>query len=302
MGTAEFAVPSLDRLIQDGHSVKAVITAPDKPSGRGQQVSGSPVKEFAVGKGIALLQPENLKSEVFLEELRTIPHDLQVVVAFRILPDMVFEIPKYGAINLHASLLPDYRGAAPINRVIMNGEKETGVNTFIIQKGVDTGMILDKESTRIGENETAGELHDRLMLTGAELMSRTVRAFTDESYKAIPQEDSGNLHSAPKIFNKDCKIDWNLPAKSIHDFIRGLSPYPGAWTILDDKVLKIYLAGYEIADHNEPHGTLLSDEKTYLKSAVDGGFVKLFEVKVEGKKRLKITDFLAGSRIKKFAV
>ncbi len=302
MGTPEFAIPPLQALIDAGYPVIAVVTAPDKPSGRGKKLSESPVKKFALEQGIKVLQPEKLKDPGFISELESLKPDLQVVVAFRMLPKQVWSIPPKGTFNLHASLLPQYRGAAPINWAIINGEKKTGLTTFFIDEKIDTGEIIARVEVSIGEDETAGELHDRMMFIGAELALQTVKDIENERIKTLPQSDLGKdlkLKPAPKIFREDCKIDWNNKGESVHNFIRGLSPYPAAWTLISDQnntqsQLKIYLSDYENIDHGEVPGTLISDQKNYLKVAVQDGFTEILEVQLAGKKRLNIKEFLIG--------
>lgn len=304
MGTPDFAVPSLDILLKNGYEIASVVTAPDKPAGRGRQLRTSPVKDFALRRGLPVLQPEKLKDPVFLERLRDLDAGLFVVVAFRMLPSQVWQMPRKGAFNLHASLLPRYRGAAPINRAIMNGEKETGVTTFFIGESIDTGAILLQEKLSIAGDETAGELHDRLMLAGADLVLRTVRGIEMDSLIPLSQEavlqregwTEDSLPPAPKIFKEDCRIDWDAPSGSIHNLIRGLSPYPAAYTTLNGKSLRVFKSRPERVVHNEPAGTVRSDNRTYLKIAVNGGYVHLEEVQLEGKKRMDIREFLKGYR------
>lgn len=299
MGTPEFAVASLAALLEAGEEVVAVVTGPDRPAGRGQKLSQSAVKQFAVEKGIPVLQPEKLKDPEFVEQLRQYKADLQIVVAFRMLPEIIWNMPPKGTVNLHASLLPQYRGAAPINQAIMNGETETGVTTFLLQHEIDTGNVLFAEKVAIGPTDTAGVLHDKLMKTGAELITKTVRALAEGNVTPIPQEDLGttNLHAAPKIFKEDCLIDWNHPTDKVYNHIRGLSPYPAAFTYLHNKVLKIYAAEKELAtDHQAlpTAGTPLSDGKTHLKFATVDGFIQAVEVQLEGKRRMQVGEFLRG--------
>jgi methionyl-tRNA formyltransferase len=240
MGTPDFAVATLQRLVENGFEVVAAITAPDKPVGRGQKMSESPVKKYALSRGIPVLQPEKLKNNAFLEELANYKADLQVVVAFRMLPEAVWAMPKMGTINLHGSLLPQYRGAAPINWAVINGEIITGVTTFFIEKEIDTGNVIFSENIEIKATDTAGDLHDRMMWIGGDLMVKTVKAIESGVYPSVKQDFSQELKPAPKIFKETCKIDWQQDAKAIYDFVRGLSPYPAAWTTLDGKVLKIF--------------------------------------------------------------
>lgn len=300
MGTPEFAVTSLDELIKAGSEIVGVVTAPDKPAGRGRKVSESAVKQYAVANGLKVLQPEKLKSEEFLSELKALGADLQVVVAFRMLPEVVWNMPPKGTINLHASLLPQYRGAAPINWVLINGEKESGVTTFFLKHDIDTGDILFTEKVTLTGHETAGELYDRLMYKGAGLLVKTVKAVESGRYTENPQEHltAGiELKHAPKIFKEDCKIDWNQPAEKVYNLIRGLSPYPAAYTVLNDKILKVFGAEYELAETDEEPGEFFSDNRTFLKASAQGGFVILTDVQVEGKKRMGIEEFLRGVKL-----
>jgi methionyl-tRNA formyltransferase len=300
MGTPEFAVASLDALIQSGSDIVGVITAPDKPAGRGQQMNESAVKKYAVANGLKVLQPVKLRDEEFLEELRSLNADLQVVVAFRMLPEVVWNMPPSGTINLHASLLPQYRGAAPINWVLINGEKESGVTTFFLKHEIDTGHILFTEKVTLTGRETAGELHDRLMDKGAGLLVKTVKAVESGRYTENPQEqlaDGIELKHAPKIFKEDCNINWDQPAEKAYNFIRGLSPYPTAYTTLNDKILKVFGAEYELAETSEQPGEFFSDNRTFLKVSAKDGFVHLTDVQMEGKKRMGIEEFLRGVRL-----
>lgn len=302
MGTPAFAVASLSALIEAGKQVVAVITSPDRPAGRGQKLQQSPVKVFAMEHGIPVMQPEKLKDPAFLEELRGYQADLQVVVAFRMLPEQVWNMPPRGTLNLHASLLPQYRGAAPINHAIMNGESETGVTTFLLQHEIDTGDILFAEKTRIGPEENAGELHDRLMNTGAALVVKTVRAIADGTATPKSQDLSavrGSLRSAPKIFREDTRIDWDQPVEVIHNRIRGLSPYPAAFTTLYDKSIKIYRAEkIPVASGTilPNAGTVVTDGKTFLRFVAADGFIDIMELQAEGKRRMEVVEFLRGLR------
>ncbi|MDO3642579.1 methionyl-tRNA formyltransferase [Mucilaginibacter sp. L3T2-6] len=300
MGTPQFAVASLDALIKAGCNIVAVVTAPDKPAGRGKKLSESAVKQYAVENGIKVLQPEKLKDPDFLEELKALKADLQVVVAFRMLPEVVWNMPPRGTINLHASLLPQYRGAAPINWVLINGEKESGVTTFFLKHEIDTGDILFTEKVTLSGHETAGELHDRLMAKGAGLLVKTVKGVESGRYNEHPQSvlaEGVELKNAPKIFKEDCLIDWNQPAESIYNKIRGLSPHPAAYTLLNDKVLKIYRAEYEITEPGLQPGGFVSDNKSHLKFAAPDGYVLLTEVQMEGKKQMDIEAFLRGVKL-----
>ncbi|WP_316846953.1 methionyl-tRNA formyltransferase [Pedobacter psychrodurus] len=297
MGTPDFAVASLDALVQANFDVVAVVTAPDKPAGRGQKLNESAVKKYAVEKGIPVLQPEKLKNPEFIEELRSYQADLQVVVAFRMLPVVVWSMPAKGTINLHGSLLPQYRGAAPINHAIINGEKESGVTTFFLKEQIDTGDIILSDSVPIADDETAGELHDKLMVVGAALLVKTLHAIEAGNIREQPQPQSDDLKHAPKIFKEDCKIDWNDSAQAIHNLIRGLSPYPTAFTLLNDKNLKVFKAEIEDKEPGITAGGFLTDGKTYLKFAAKDGFIKLLDIQYEGKKRMLIKDFLRGMRL-----
>ncbi len=298
MGTPAFAVPSLRILLDNGYEVAAVVTATDKLGGRGKkQVIRSAVKQFAQEKGIRVLQPKNLKSPEFLDQLRALDADLQIVVAFRMLPKAVWDMPPLGTFNLHASLLPKYRGAAPINWAIIKGEKETGLTTFFINENIDTGDILRQVRLKIGPHETAGELHDRMMETGAGLVLQTVKSIQEGA--AHPVRQAGEeASSAPKIFHETCRIDFNRPGQEVHDFIRGLSPYPSAWTVLDDKELKVLRASWEKGKPPRSlPGDILTDNKTHLSVAVPDGIVHLLEIKMEGKRKMKVRDFLNGYSI-----
>jgi len=302
MGTPEFAVASLDALVNAGCTVVAVITAPDKPAGRGLKLQESAVKKYAVEKGLKVLQPEKLKNTQFLEELRSLKADVQVVVAFRMLPELVWNMPAMGTINVHASLLPQYRGAAPINWAIINGEKETGVTTFKLKHEIDTGDILLQEKTAIGENETAGELHDKLKKLGAKVLVRTIQGLADDTLKEVSQSEIPNAQSetikhAPKIFTETCKIDWNKPVDEIHNLIRGLSPFPGAFTHLNEKLLKIYRSEKEHKQSLITPGQFETDGKTFLKFAGTDGFILLKELQTEGKKKMTVEDFLRGYKL-----
>ncbi|WP_316849616.1 methionyl-tRNA formyltransferase [Pedobacter agri] len=297
MGTPDFAVASLDALVQANFDVVAVITAPDKPAGRGQKMNESAVKRYAIEKNIPVLQPEKLKNPEFLEQLKAYQADLQVVVAFRMLPEVVWNMPPKGTINLHGSLLPQYRGAAPINHAIINGEKESGVTTFFLTHEIDTGAIIQSASTPISDEETAGDLHDKLMHIGAELLVKTVTAIEKGDYTEQPQPQNDVLKHAPKIFKDDCKINWNNSSQQIFNLIRGLSPYPTAFTLLNDKTLKIFKAELEDKEPAIVAGGFLTDGKTYLKFATKDGFIKLLDIQYEGKKRMAIEDFLRGMRL-----
>jgi methionyl-tRNA formyltransferase len=294
MGTPEFAVPSLDILVRKGYNVVGVVTATDKWGGRGKKkLLEPPVKKYALAHGIPILQPSNLKSAEFQEKLRAWNADLQVVVAFRMLPEAVWSMPRIGTFNLHGSLLPKYRGAAPINWAIINGEKETGVTTFFIRHEIDTGDILLQDRLPIAPDETAGEVHDRMMHVGAESVLKTIQLIETGKYE-LKQQDHSQASKAPKIFHETCEIDFNQPTQTIHNFIRGLSPYPAAWTTLDDKKLKILRTGMENQSHDQPPGTFLSDNKNWVKVATQDGFVWLHELQLQGRKRMMVKDFLNG--------
>lgn len=298
MGTPDFAVASLDILVQNGYDIAGVITAPDKPAGRGLQLQESAVKKYAVAKGLKVLQPEKLKNPDFLEELQALKADLQVVVAFRMLPEAVWNMPPLGTINVHASLLPDYRGAAPINWALINGEKVSGVTTFKLQHAIDTGNVLYNAQVPIREDETAGELHDALMQTGAEVLLKTVNAIAAGTAEEKPQPalDPAQIKHAPKIFKDDCRINWEQPLDQIYNLVRGLSPYPTALTMLHDKQLKIFKAAKEHATPSVAPGQVVSDQKTFLKIAAPDGYLLLQEIQLEGKKKMDIEAFLRGYR------
>ncbi|WP_316736444.1 methionyl-tRNA formyltransferase [Pedobacter aquatilis] len=297
MGTPDFAVASLNALVEADFDVVAVVTAADKPAGRGQKLSESAVKKYAVEKGIPVLQPEKLKNPEFLAQLKSYNADLQVVVAFRMLPEVVWAMPAKGTINLHGSLLPQYRGAAPINHAIINGEKESGVTTFFLTHEIDTGDIIQSATVEIADNDNAGDLHDKLMNVGADLLVKTVTSIAEGNYKEQPQPQSDILKHAPKIFKEDCKVDWNKSSVEVFNLIRGLSPYPTAFTLLNEKTLKIFKAEIEEKEAAIVAGGFLTDGKTYLKFATKDGFIKLLDIQYEGKKRMLIEDFLRGMRL-----
>ena len=297
MGTPDFAVASLNALVEAGFNVVGVVTAADKPAGRGQKLQESAVKQYAVAKGLKVLQPLKLKDPEFIQELQALQADLQVVVAFRMLPEIVWNMPAKGTINLHASLLPQYRGAAPINHAIINGEKESGVTTFFLKHEIDTGDTIFSERVAIGEDETAGELHDQLMNVGAGLLVKTVKAIEEGNYTEQPQIQSDSLKHAPKIFKEFCMINWDQPAKTVYNLIRGLSPYPTAFTKLGEKTLKVFKAELENETPDIAPGKFLSDGKTYLKFAAKDGYIKLTDLQYEGKKRMTVEEFLRGMRL-----
>ena len=299
MGTPDFAVASLDALLKEGYDIAGVVTAPDKPAGRGQKIHESPVKQYAIAKGLQVLQPLKLKDPEFHQQLKSLNADLQVVVAFRMLPEVVWSMPPKGTINLHGSLLPKYRGAAPINWAVINGETETGVTTFFLQQEIDTGNIILSRSVPIDENETAGQVHDKLMITGAELLVETVKAIESGTIEPIPQaqiHSEEDLPQAPKIFKEDCQINWNQSARKVYNLIRGLSPYPAAYTIFKDKTLKIYAGELLNKEPGIQPGGFLSDGKTYLKFACLDGFLCVRDIQLEGKKRMTVEEFLRGFR------
>jgi len=299
MGTPEFAVASLDALLNEGFDIVGVITAPDKPAGRGQALKESAVKQYAQAKGLNILQPHKLKDEIFLESLRSLNADLQVVVAFRMLPEIVWNMPPKGTINLHGSLLPQYRGAAPINWAIINGETQTGVTTFFLKHEIDTGDILFSEPVNIASDETAGNIHDKLMEVGAELLVKTVKAIESGDYQETAQDELENtdLRHAPKLFKENCLINWSCPAKDVYNLIRGLSPYPAAFTHLNDKTLKIFKAEIEERTPEIKPGQFETDGKTYLKFACEDFFISVKDIQMEGKKRMKVDEFLRGVRL-----
>ncbi len=297
MGTPEFAVTSLKTLLDKGYNVKAVVTTPDKPAGRGKNIQFSDVKKFALEHNLPILQPEKLKSPEFLAQLKEIDADLFVVVAFRMLPKEVWAMPKRGTINLHAALLPDYRGAAPINHAIINGETETGITTFYIDEQIDTGKIIMQERCAIEPEDNIGTLYDKLMFIGAEAVCKTVDIIASGNVNAIEQDSirTEGLHPAPKITKEFCQINWNNKSVDIHNLIRGLSPYPAAWCYLKDEITaKIFTSAYIVEKHNLAVGTFVSDNKSFLKVATQDGFVSILELQMQGKKRMAIKDFLNG--------
>lgn len=297
LGTPDFAVASLQALVEAGLQVVAVVTMPDKPAGRGLKMQASPVKIYAESQGIAVLQPPRLKDPIFLKALAEYQADIQIVVAFRMLPELVWNMPPLGTFNLHASLLPQYRGAAPINWAIVNGEYETGVTTFKLKHEIDTGDVVYREKVMIGTNTTAGELHDQLMLVGAKLIVKTVTDVLLDQAVYLPQlVSTDELKAAPKIYREHCKIAWKQTGEAIHNLIRGMSPYPAAFTHLDNAVLKIYNGNYVVRRHFDHPGQLaIADNK--LQIATSDGYYYPEEVQLEGKKRMHITDFLRGFRL-----
>ena len=300
MGTPEFAVASLHALLQEGCNIVAVVTAPDKPAGRGMLVTQSAVKKYAVENNLPILQPDKLKSPEFIDALKSLQADLQIVVAFRMLPEVVWSMPTMGTINVHGSLLPQYRGAAPINWAVINGEKETGVTTFKLQHAIDTGNILLQAILPIDENENAGEVHDKMKELGANLLLQTVKGIAEESLQEISQiETEGEivLKHAPKIFTETCKIDFAKSVDEVHNLIRGLSPFPGAFSFLQNKMLKIYTSKKEIIAPQHSIGEVVSDGKTFLKFACSNGYIHVLQLQLEGKKKMNVEDFLRGNKI-----
>ena len=303
MGTPDFAVESLTALVRDGQNVVGVVTSMDKPAGRGRKIRTSPVKDYAISENIPVLQPEKLKSPTFISALEDLQPDLIVVVAFRMLPEQVWKLPPLGTINLHASLLPQYRGAAPINRVLMNGETETGLTTFFIEQDIDTGKIILQEKVPIDPDDNAGSLHDKMKETGAGLLVRTVRAIAAGDPPMIDQANLIGHHDeikmAPKIFTEDCRVNWDLETEAVYNHIRGLSPYPAAWTILknhtgEEKILKIFSAEKEILPVKENPGTLLYDDENVLEVTCRNGIIRLMRIQLEGKRKMDTVEFLRG--------
>jgi methionyl-tRNA formyltransferase len=295
MGTPEFAVASLDALVKAGHNIVGVITAPDKPAGRGMKMNTSDVKKYAEEHSLRLLQPEKLKNPEFFEELKSLAADLQIVVAFRMLPEVVWNMPPLGTINVHASLLPKYRGAAPINWAIINGEKESGVTTFKLTHEIDTGNILLQEKVVIDDGDTAGDLHDKLMLAGASLLVKTIDGLVNGTVKEQPQTTGSVIH-APKLNTETSRIDWTKPVSGIHNLIRGLSPYPGAFTRLRNSTFKIYRSEFKEQPVETDPGSFETDNKTFLRFAASNGYIYAKDVQAEGKKRMSVEDFLRGFR------
>lgn len=294
MGTPEFAIPTLRKLVEAGHDVVAVITAPDKPAGRGLQLKPSPVKEAALELGLQVMQPEKLKDPTFVKDLQALNPELAVVVAFRMLPEIVWRMPSKGTLNLHAALLPDYRGAAPINWAIINGEKKTGATTFFIDQQIDTGDILLKTEIELPEDWTAGDLYNEMMERGGNLVIETVAGIEANTIVPQPQDEIAFVHAAPKIFKDDCRINWDQPAKKVHDFIRGMSPYPTAWTQLGDKNLKVFRSNYQLENVGEKAGeVVIQDKKTMWIQCAEGA-VEITELQFEGKKRMPTHAFLLG--------
>jgi methionyl-tRNA formyltransferase len=306
MGTPDFAVEPLRRLVEAGKDIVAVVTMPDKPAGRGHKIQFSPVKEYALSVNIPLLQPVNLKDPEFVEELRSYQADLQIVVAFRMLPEIVWNMPPLGTFNLHASLLPQYRGAAPINWAVINGETETGITTFFLQHEIDTGNIIMQEKITIAPDDNAGIVHDRLMMLGADLVLQTVNQIESGNVASIPQPD-GELKAAPKIFKDTCLINFNATAESVRNLVRGLAPYPAAWIELTDPTgnttnMKIYEVSKELCTPSHPAGTLVCDGKKILKVAVQDGYIHLDQVQLAGKKRMPAADLMRGTDLTQYKI
>ena len=302
MGTPEFAVPSLKILVENNCNVVAVITAPDKPAGRGKKILTSAVKDFALEHSIPILQPPKLKNKAFLEELKSYQADLQVVVAFRMLPELVWNMPPMGTINLHAALLPKYRGAAPINWAIINGETETGISTFFLRHKIDTGNIIFQEKEAILPEDNVGTLYERLMHKGAKLVLKTVKAIEKGAYPEQAQDLNLDMPAAPKIFREHCEINWKKTSIEIHNFVRGLSPYPAAWIILKEKSCKIYQTSLDVSKLSEKRdaigiGKYLTDNKSYLYFKTADGWIAIEELQLQGKKRMNIQAFLAGNKL-----
>lgn len=299
MGTPDFAVASLDKLVKAGYNVVGVVTAPDKPAGRGMELQQSAVKKYAVEHQLTVLQPEKLKDPAFIDQLRLLQADVQIVVAFRMLPEIVWNMPPLGTINVHGSLLPQYRGAAPINWAVINGETRTGVTTFKLKHEIDTGNILLQESFDIGENDDAGKVHDRMKEIGAALLIKTMQGLETGTLKEIPQQNitgEDSIKHAPKIFTETCQINWNNTVNNVFNLIRGLSPYPTAFTTLQHKKLKIFSASKLLKHPAIPAGNIDTDQKSYLRFACADGYIDVKELQLEGKKRMKTEDFLRGFR------
>jgi len=294
MGTPSFAVASLKALLDAKMNVVGVVTAPDKPAGRGMQLQQSAVKQFALEHQLPIAQPEKLKSPEFFAQIQAWQPDIQIVVAFRMLPESIWSLPPMGTLNVHGSLLPKYRGAAPINWAIINGEKETGVTTFRLQHAIDTGDILLQERIPISPDMTAGELHDTMMEVGAQTLVKTLHELIAGTIQSKPQEETLAILHAPKIFTKDCQIDWQQPVAQIHNLIRGLAPFPGALTKVDGKIVKLFITSIVYENPKEPIGSFVTDGKTYVRFACSDGYIQLNDIQWEGKKRMPIADFLRG--------
>jgi methionyl-tRNA formyltransferase len=301
LGTPEFAVASLDALVKAECNIVCVVTAPDKPAGRGLQLQQSAVKKYAVEHNLNILQPEKLKNEDFIAQLKLLQADVQIVVAFRMLPEIVWNMPPLGTINVHGSLLPQYRGAAPINWSIINGEKNTGVTTFKLKHEIDTGNILMQEIIPISDDETAGTLHDKMKEIGANLLVKTIKSVSENNIEEIEQLQAINhipetLQHAPKIFTDNCRIDWTKPIDEVYNLIRGLAPYPAAFTMLYEKTLKIFACNKIAEKPAKAAGSFITDHKTFLKFACSNGYINIKELQLEGKKRMSVEDFLKGFR------
>ena len=305
MGTPDFAVEGLKALVEGGYNIVGVVTMPDKPMGRHQDtLQPSPVKVYAQEHGLKIMQPVKLKDPEFVEELRSLRADLQIVVAFRMLPEIVWSMPKYGTFNAHASLLPKYRGAAPINWAVINGETETGITTFLLKHEIDTGDIIDQVRIPIADTDNVEIVHDKLMELSGKLVTKTVDSIIDGTFTTTPQDEwlkdgakEDSFAPAPKIFRETCRIDWNQPTKKIYDFIRGLSPYPAAWTTLNGKAVKIYETEKEFTAHNLQIGTIISDGKSTFKVATHDGYINVKVLQLEGKKRMPVADLLRGFKV-----
>jgi len=301
LGTPDFAVASLKALVNEGCNIVGVVTAPDKPAGRGLQLQQSAVKKYAVEQNLHILQPEKLKNEIFIKELQLLKADVQIVVAFRMLPEIVWNMPPLGTINVHGSLLPQYRGAAPINWAIIHGEKQTGVTTFKLKHEIDTGNILMQETIEINDDESAGQLHDKMQEVGANLLVNTIKELANNAVKEFEQLSNTNpeltaLKHAPKIFTETCKINWSSTVDEAYNLIRGLSPYPTAFTFLKEKKCKIFACTKTITNHTNATGDVVTDNKTYLKFACSNGYINITDLQLEGKKRMLIEEFLKGYR------
>lgn len=302
MGTPEFAVTPLKHLYESGYNIVCVVTMPDKPIGRGQKMGESAVKKYAESVGLTILQPEKLKDEEFLDSLRALDIDLGIVVAFRMLPEVVWSMPRFGTFNLHSSLLPDYRGAAPINWALINGDIVSGVTTFMLDHKIDTGAIIDRIEVAIEESDNCGTLHDKLMNVGAELVEESIKQIVGGSLKLKPQIEDGKMRPAPKIFKEDCKIDWNNDCRTIFNFVRGLSPYPAAWSDFDGAYgdafsMKIFGISYEITNHERAMGEVVTDNRTFVKVACRDGYVAINDIQMAGKKRMNVASFLCGNKM-----
>lgn len=297
MGTPEFAVQSLRSLVESNSNVIAVITVPDKPAGRGQKQMSSPVKIYAEEQAIPVLQPEKLKNPEFIAQLKSLNADLQVVVAFRMLPEIVWSMPKYGTFNLHGSLLPQYRGAAPINWAVINGETESGVTTFFIEKEIDTGKIIFQERDPISRDDDAGSVYERLMHIGGKLVVKTVQAIEEGNYPQVAQDESEEIKMAPKIFRETCEIDWTKPAEKIFNFVRGLSPYPAAWTTLNGLSCKIFKTSITEDSSEGNPGEFKTDRKTFLHFRAGDVWLAIEVLQLEGKKKMEVGDFLRGAKL-----